>query len=307
MQYTYDLAVIIVSWNTRALTLQTLDSLTADLATSGLDARVIVVDNASTDESPAAIRAAFPNVHLIVSAENLGFGRGNNLGMAEAGAFEAEGGPRAVYLLNSDTITQPGATRALYDALLSDARVGLVGARLTYGDGGFQHAAFGFPGLRQLWVELFPTPGRLIEGRFNGRYPRALYDAGAPFAIDFPLGATMMLRREVVMATGGFDEAFFMYCEEVDWAWRIRRAGWEARCVPAAHVVHLGGQSTGQVRPQSVVNLWTSRLQLFARYYPRPKYALARRMIALGMARKAARERDAEVRAAYQRVAALGA
>lgn len=301
-----DLVVIVVSWNTRDLTLQTLRSLYADLENSGLTYVVHVVDNASADGSPEAIAEEFPQVKLTLSPENLGFGRANNLGLREAG-FRDKGKnvellPRAVYLLNSDTITQPGATHALFDALMAEPKVGLVGARLTYGDGSFQHSAFAFPGLRQLWVELFPTPGRLIEGRFNGRYPRELYESMQPFKVDFTLGATMMLKREVVIQTHGFDEQFFMYCEEIDWAWRIQRAGWEARCVPAAHVVHLAGQSTRLVRPQSVINLWTSRLMLFSRYYPAWKNVMARRMVALGLARRAAKEADSAVREAYELV-----
>jgi GT2 family glycosyltransferase len=150
-------------------------------------------------------------------------------------------------------------------------------------------------------VEFFPTPGRLIESGFNGRYPRARYTQGEPFPVDFMLGATMMLKREVIQQTGGFDEQFFMYCEEIDWAWRIHNAGWTVCCVPAAHVIHLGGQSTGQVRPRSLVDLWTSRLRLFDKYYPRWKLWLARRMIGFGMERKirqltnmpASSERDA--------------
>lgn len=301
-----DLAVIVVSWNTRDLTLQTLRSLYTDLQTSGLTYVVHVVDNGSADGSPEAIAEEFPQIRLTRSPENLGFGRANNLGLREAGFRDGEQNveslPRAVYLLNSDTITQPGATRALFDVLMAEPKVGLTGARLTYGDGSFQHSAFAFPGLRQLWVELFPTPGRLIEGRFNGRYPRELYESAQPFKVDFTLGATMMLKREVVLQTKGFDEQFFMYCEEIDWAWRIQRAGWEARCVPAAHVVHLAGQSTRLVRPQSVINLWTSRLMLFSRYYPAWKNAIARRMVAVGLARRAAKEADSAVREAYERV-----
>jgi hypothetical protein len=182
---------------------------------------------------------------------------------------------------------------------LADDWVGLVGARLSYEDGDFQHSAFMFPGLRQLWVEFFPTPGRLINSGFNGRYPRWLYDFGKPFTVDVPLGATWMLRREVILQTGMFDEQFFMYCEEIDWAWRIERAGWLAKCVPAAHVTHLEGRSTQQVRPQSVINLWTSRLHLFRKHYPRWKLWIARQMIAIGMTRKARRETDMDVRGAY--------
>ena len=79
--------------------------------------------------------------------------------------------------------------------------------------GSFQHGAFIFPGLRQIYTEFFWTPGRFIEGQFNGRYPRSYYAGSEPFEVDFTLGATMMLRREVILQTGGFDEDFFMYCE----------------------------------------------------------------------------------------------
>lgn len=287
-----DLAVVIVTWNVRALVLDALASLFADLAAHGPAADVYVVDSASSDGTVEAIRAAFPQVHLIASAENLGFGRANNLALREIG-FGTPGAalPSAVYLLNPDTITDIGATRTLYDALMADNRRGLVGARLRYGDGSFQHGAFAFPGLRQLWVEFFPTPGRWIEGAFNGRYPRALYDAGQPFPVDFVLGATMMLRREVIEQTGMFDEQFFMYCEEIDWAWRIHKAGWGVACVPAAQVVHLGGQSTGQVKPQSIVHLWSSRLRLYDKHAPRWKNWLARRLIAAGMSCKIAQAR----------------
>lgn len=291
-----DLAVIVVTWNVRALALDTLRSLYADLDTSGLTADVYIVDSASTDGTVEAVEAAFPQAHMIASADNLGFGKANNLALEQL----KDDPPRAVYLLNPDTITQPGATRALFDALMADDALGLVGARLSYGDGSFQHSAFQFPGIRQVWVEFFPTPGRLIDSPFNGRYPRALYDAGEPFPVDFVLGATMMLRYEVAAQTGGFDaNTFFMYCEEIDWAHRIHQRGWQVACVPAAHVIHLGGQSTGQVRPQSALYLWESRLKLFARLHPAWKQRLIRRMIAAGMARKAAQTTDPALREAY--------
>lgn len=282
-----DLAVVIVTWNVRELALNALRSLFTDLDANGPAAEVYVVDSASTDGTPEAIAQHFPQVKLIASRENLGFGGANNLALREIFAQTNMGDlPRAVYLLNPDTITHLGATRTLFDALMSNPTWGLVGAQLAYEDGTFQHGAFEFPGLRQLWVEFFPTPGRLIEGRFNGRYPRGLYQSDQPFPVDFPLGATMMLRREVVEQTGMFDEQFFMYCEEIDWAWRIHKAGWEVYCVPSALVIHLAGKSTTQVRPQSVIYLWTSRLHLFAKHYPRWKYAVAKRMVAWGMARK---------------------
>jgi N-acetylglucosaminyl-diphospho-decaprenol L-rhamnosyltransferase len=285
------LAVVVVTWNVRDLALQTLASLYADLDVNGPDADVYVVDSASTDGTTEAIAQAFPRVKLLASDTNLGFAGGNNYALRHMGFGqpEARNLPNAVYFLNPDTITQPGATRTLYDALMAAPDVGLVGARLSYGDGSFQHGAFHFPGLKQLWVEFFPTPGRLIDHPFNGRYPRVLYETGRPFSIDFPLGATFMLKREVIQQTGVFDEQFFMYCEEIDWAWRIRKAGWKAQCAPAAHVVHLGGQSTSQVRPRSVIDLWTSRLRLYQKHYPLWKALIARLMVAIGMRLRARR------------------
>jgi GT2 family glycosyltransferase len=280
-----DLAVIIVTWNVRELVLKALQSLIADIESNGPEADIYIVDGASTDGTAEAIEIHFPQVRLIKSEKNLGFAACNNLALRTIGfpVKSSDNLPRAVYLLNPDTITHPNATSILFDTLMSNVQVGLVGARLSFGDGSFQHSAFEFPGLRQLWVECFPTPGRFIEGRFNGRYPRALYQNGQPFSVDFVLGATMMIRREVIQQTGMFDEQFFMYCEEIDWAWRIHQAGWDVWCVPEANVIHLGGQSTAQVRAESIVNLWKSRLRLFKKHYSPVKYRLAMYLITIGM------------------------
>ena len=293
------LAVVLVTYNVRVLVLDALRSLAADLEASRLPAEIYVVDSGSTDGTADAVAEAFPSVRLI-RVENVGFGRANNLAIRQI--MSAPQPPDFIYLLNPDTITQPGATRALLDALKSNPQAGLVGAGLRYGDDSFQHSAFAFPGLRQLWVEFFPTPGRLIEGAFNGRYPRALYVRGVPFPVDCVLGATMMLRREVIAQTGMFDERFFMYCEELDWAQRIHDAGWEVLCVPAAQVIHLSGQSAGQERPRSLVSLWTSRLLLYRKHYPAWKRIIARGMIVLGMSLKVQRTSEPELKDAYRTI-----
>jgi GT2 family glycosyltransferase len=269
----------------RELALQALRSLYFDIDKHGPEADVYVVDNASTDGTADVVGREFPQVNIIRSDTNLGFAGGNNHALRHIGFGQPDANnlPDAVYLLNPDTVTQPGATRTLYSRLTANPRLGLVGAQLTYGDGSFQHSAFHFPGLRQLWVEFFPTPGRYVEHPFNGRYPRRHYESGKPFPIDFPLGATFMVKREVIQQTGTFDEQFFMYCEEIDWAWRIRKAGWGTECVPAACVVHLGGQSTSQIEARSILDLWTSRLRLYRKHYPAWKHFVARIMVTAGM------------------------
>lgn len=290
-----DLAVIIVSWNTRALTLDALKTLYDDLHAHGPQAEVWVVDNASSDGTPDAIREQFPQTRLVQSDTNLGFAGGNNHALRLMGFQHTPAPvppdqlPNAVYLLNSDTRTQSGATLALYDALFALPRAGVVGAQLEYADGSFQHGAFQFPGITQLIVDLLPIPARLHESRINGRYPRAWYRPGsAPFPVDHTLGATMMLKREVILQTGMFDERYFMYCEEIDWSIRIRRAGWEIYTVPAARVTHLAGQSTQQIRAESIINLWKSRYRLFQQHYSPLTRALARLIIRTGMRRKIA-------------------
>ncbi|MFN8419381.1 MAG: glycosyltransferase family 2 protein [Anaerolineae bacterium] len=309
-----DLAVILVTWNVRDLVLDALRTLIADLESSGLDTGVWVVDNQSSDGTAQAIREAFPSVNVIEADANLGFGAGNNAAIRALGFRDQPtpnpDGPRAVFLLNPDTRTQSGAIRTLYDALFALPQAGLVGAQLSYEDGGFQHSAFHFPGLLQLLIELYPLPARLhnrlYESSLNGRYPRALYQVGKPFPVDHPLGATMMLRREVIEQTGIFDEQFFMYCEEIDWALRIQQAGWRAFAVPNARIDHLEARSSTQVRPRSLVNLWTSRFKLFRKHYPAWKRTLALLLVRIGMRLKLW---DAtitpEVREAYQRIVAL--
>ena len=168
--------------------------------------------------------------------------------------------------------------------LAAHPRVGGVGAQLQYPDGSFQHGAFRFPDLLQLWFDLFPPrPRRLLDSRLNGRYPRSLYTAGQPFPVDFALGASLMVRREAIEAAGLLDEGYFMYAEEVDWCWRIQRAGWPFRCVPAAQVIHHGGASTRQFRSQSFLNLWRSRQRLYGRFYGPLRRRLAGWIVRLGM------------------------
>jgi len=281
------LAIVVVTWNVRDLALACLESVYADAEQAGLDVSVWLVDNASDDGTVEAVRARFPQCQIIASERNLGFAGGNNaalraMGFPEAGTATL---PDAVLLLNPDTVIRPGAPRALQDFLRATPGAGIAGARLFYGDGSFQHSAFAFPGLWQLAIDLFPFPGRVQESRLNGRYPRALYEGTAPFPIDHPLGAAMMVRREAIQQVGLLDEEFHVYCEEIDWAMRIKRAGWGAYCVPAAEVIHYGGQSTSQVRPQSIVNLWTSRLRLYDKTYNPLKRGLALAILRAGMNR----------------------
>lgn len=295
------LAIIIVTWNVRDLLRVCLQSLLADLERSGLEAPVWVVDNGSADGTPEMVRREFPTLRLMALEENVGFAAGNNRALRAALEEFPPDRLQYLWLLNPDTEVLPGATAALVGALERNPRAGIAGPKLLYPDGSFQHSAFRFPGLVQLTFDLFPLPARLYETPLNGRYPRRLYKGKEPFPVDHPLGAAMMVRRDAVDRVGLMDEGYRLYCEEIDWCWRMRRAGWGALCVPTAQVIHHAGGSTGQVPIPSFVNLWTSRARLYARHHPRPVFLLARLLVRVGMQRRM-RDASPQWRAAIEQV-----
>lgn len=279
-----DLAIIVVSYNTRALTRACLQSAFAGLEQSGLRGEVWVVDNASADASADMVRVEFPQAHLIANAENRGFAAANNQAIAQSDA-------RHVMLLNSDAEVRGDALGEMVRVLDARPHVGAVGARLVYPDGSFQHSAFRFPGFAQILLDFFPLYHRLLDARINGRYPRRLYDGTEPFPVDHPLGAALMVRAETIRQVGPLDDGFFMYCEEIDWCWRMRKAGWEILCVPTAEVMHHGAGTTRKLREEMFVALWRSRFRLYEKHRG-PRYAAwVRRWVRLLMWMDAARIR----------------
>ena len=112
----------------------------------------------------------------------------------------------------------------------------------------------------------------------------------------------MLVRKDVAETTHGFDEAFHMYCEEIDWSWRVRESGWEILTVPAAEIVHYGGESTSQIPATSLLNLWKSRAMLYRKHHGRVRLALASWMVRRKMASRAAKTSDPELQAAYREI-----
>ncbi len=302
-----DLAIITVSYNTRDLLAGCIQSAFAGLERSGLAGEIWVVDNASTDGSAEMVCQRFPTVHLIAHDENVGFAAGNNLALREMGfgpldQRDQKSFSRHVLFLNPDTRVVDDALGAMVRFLDATPRIGAAGARLVHGDGSFQHSAFAFPGLVQIFLDFFPLHQRLLDSRLNGRYPRRRYEAGKPFAVDHPLGAALMIRAETLDQVGGFDERFFMYCEEIDLCRRIKAAGWEIYCVPQAAIVHLVAQSTRQFRDRMFVALWRSRFLMFEKHEGAAFRRAARQIVRLGLwieARRAgAAHRRGEISAA---------
>jgi N-acetylglucosaminyl-diphospho-decaprenol L-rhamnosyltransferase len=275
------LAVVIVSWNVRELLRKCLVSLLADIDNAGVAARVMVVDSASADQSAQMVQSEFASVEITASTENIGFVRGNNLALRQLGLLEdrAVQVPEYTWLLNPDTEVQPGAIELLLGFMGQHPRCGLCGPRLLNTDGSLQHGAFEFPGLTQLALETQPLLWRFRGTRLDGRYMPETYAAGKPFHIGHPLGAAMLARSAAIMQVGGLDAGYEMYSEEVDWAMRMKKAGWERWCVPAAVVVHHGGASSGQANERAERTKWLSRKYYYARHYSSLKRWLAYRLI----------------------------
>jgi hypothetical protein len=223
------LSAIVVSYETRDLTLEAVKSLLEFLPP---DSDVWVVDNASNDGSAAAIRSRYPSVKLIELPENIGFGRANNVALSRATG-------RFLLLLNSDARLVDGSTVPHLVALLdSDPALGVAGPRLEDQRGRLEHSARSFPTLPKEIVRrwgvylLLPRDkvGRWLLGDF--------WAPDRPTHVDWVTGACVLVRRETYEAAGGFDERIFMYGEEQEWAWRIKQSGWKTFYDPGVAVVH---------------------------------------------------------------------
>ncbi|RRR75880.1 MAG: glycosyltransferase family 2 protein [Candidatus Viridilinea halotolerans] len=256
-QPTPDLAIILVSWNTRTMLLACLAALPAAL--SDLDAEIWVVDNGSHDGSVAAVAHHFPAVHIIANAENRGFAAANNQ------ALQASSG-RYALLLNSDTIPYPGSIAQLVRFADSQPRAGLVGGLLLNPDGSFQYSFANFPSLSSEILSASGLGERLIFRGFPSYPPQRSQHTRQ---VDVIPGACMLARRSAFSEVGMLDEAYFMYSEEPDWCLRMQRAGWQIWYVPAARIMHYGGESTRQVKVAMVEALYRSKVRFFRKHYRR--------------------------------------
>jgi len=280
-----DLAIVIVNWNVRGLLEACLTSAYESLISSSLAGEIWVVDNASTDGSAEMVRERFPQARLMANETNVGFAAANNQALRAMGFATAEPHelPRYVLLLNPDAEVLDDALTTMVRFLDENPQAGVAGAKLLYPDGRLQHSAFAFPTLAQAFLDFFPLHYRLLNSRLNGRYARRLYERGEPFPIDHPLGAALMARGEAIQQVGLLDERFFIYCEEIDWCLRMKKAGWGIYCVPRAEVVHHEARSTRQVRGEMFAALWRSRYLLFEKHYGRFYQWAVRRIVQLGL------------------------
>jgi hypothetical protein len=282
-----DLSVVIVNWNTRDLLRACLASVRAGLADSPLSAEILVVDNASSDGSAARVAAEFPEARLFANRENVNYAGGNNQGIAAAaGDF--------LLLLNPDTEVPVGAVDALVQFLRDHPHAGAAAPALVYPDGRLQPSVRGFPTPQALFGELSGL-GRLFPRSAWAAYRAAGLPSDRPSPVDQPMASAFLVRKTALDQVGAFDEQFPLFFNDVDLCFRLKQAGWEIWYDPRVRVVHVGGASTRQVRPEAIRRSHEGLRRFYEKHYrgklPGPVYAAIVALIGLGGALRVAAAR----------------
>ena len=250
----FDLSITICSWNTLGDTRACLASLEAVRSEANFE--VIVVDNNSEDGSPDMVASEFPWVRLERMSTNLGFTGGQNH------ALSRKAGKHAL-LLNSDTIVHKGALRAILDALERDPTIGIIGPKLLNRDGSLQLSCRRFPDpiaalLRNTALgKLFPN------NKFTRNYLMEDWDHSQGGDVDWVSGAALLARGELIEKIGILDNAYFMYCEDIDYCWRCWKAGMRVVYEPSGVITHAIGQSTDKAPNRMIGRHHRSMLRFY--------------------------------------------
>lgn len=261
-----DVSIVIVSWNTRDILRDCLQSVYEQAGDVNFE--VIVIDNASIDGSVEMVRYEFPEVTVIENSENRGFAAANNRGIAVAKG-------RYVLLLNSDTIVLENAIAGTVSFADAHPTAAVVGCRVLNPDKTLQPTCFMFPSLLNMFLsssylyKLFP------RNRFFGREAMTWWDRQNIREVDVVKGCFMLIRKEAIREVGVMDEQYFMYCEETDWCYRFKRTGWNTLYNPGTEIIHLGGASTGQIAGEMLLQLRASRLIFLRKHKSLAVYTIA--------------------------------
>lgn len=270
------LSIVIVSFNTRDLTRKCLNLV--KVLVKDIDAEILVVDNASRDESAAMVAAEFPEIRLFVSSINLGFAGGNNIALREARG-------RYLLLLNTDAFPFADTIPATLAYMEQDPRCGVLGVKLVCEDGTVQPSARMLPTPWRKFCVMTGIAARYPQSRIFGGVDFLPQEASAPFETGWVPGAYFLIRREVANTIGFLDERYFLYYEETDYCLNTVRAGWTTVYYPLVSCIHLGGVSSdtvGKLMSKSGKQLLHLRVQSEFRYY-RKNHGLAGVLLSAGV------------------------
>jgi len=269
-----DLSVCIVSWNTRADLCRALASVFACRGEAAFE--VIVVDNGSDDGSPEMVRREFLAAQLIANRANRGFAAGNNQALRRARG-------RYCLLLNSDTVVHQGALAEVVRFMDSHPDAGAVGLRVLNPDRTLQYSCRRFPRLATGLFRKVPL-GRLIpDNRWNREYLMSDWAHDTVREVDWVSGAAMGLRAQALQEVGLLDEGYYMYCEDVDWCYRARQAGWRIYYLPTAAVTHVVGRSSDQRPLRMVAEFHRSMIRFYRKHYAPAISPLLRPLVPWGI------------------------
>jgi GT2 family glycosyltransferase len=271
-----DLSVVIVNWNTRQVIDECLASVYAHL--DDLRAEVIVIDNASTDDSVTHIRQHYPHVRLICNAKNNGFAGANNQGMAVARG-------RYICLLNPDTVVLDDVFHRTIELADAHSTIGVVGCQVWESRRAIQRTCFRYPSPLNtlMWVSgfsaWFPTHdlfGRAAYGRWTRQDMRD---------VNVVSGMYMLVKREAIDQVGLMDPDYFVFAEEADWCHRFTAAGWRCVFAPVGRILHVdgGSKSTQQASVKMYVEMQKNILQFHARRRSRFDWLLCAVLFAVSM------------------------
>jgi N-acetylglucosaminyl-diphospho-decaprenol L-rhamnosyltransferase len=238
------------------------------------DLPTVVVDNGSSDGTVAFVRERYPGVTLL-ERENRGLAAGWTAGIAAAGDA------RYVLLLNADAGATDGAVHRLVAAANADPTAAVVGPLLRNPDGSLQRSVRGFPTLWRLATEYLFLRKLAPRSRLLNAFYAGGFDHDRPLEAEWLMGACLLVRRAAIDEVGPPDDAFFLFCEETDWCYRFRRAGWRVLFEPAAEVVHvLGAAHGGRLYREQV----RGHLRYFAKHHGLREAERARRLLRFGAA-----------------------
>ena len=262
---TIDLAIVIVNYNVRELLRACLESIPT--GTEGLSTGVWVVDNRSNDGSAAMVRHDFPAVRLIEAEENRGYSFGNNIALREL-LEDHETSYRYVLLLNPDTVLPLKSLTNLVEFVDERPEVGAVGPRLLRPDGSLDLACRrSFPGLWVSFTRLSGLSKLFPQSPLLARYNLTFLDEKDIYEVDSVVGACMLVRWSTFEQTGFLDETFFMYGEDLDWAFRMRQLGWKIVYNGQVLVIHHKGASSRQRSRQSILAFHQAMELFFRKHY----------------------------------------
>jgi GT2 family glycosyltransferase len=247
-----DISIIVVSFNTRGLVLDCLTSVYETV--KNISFEVWLVDNNSTDGTVEAVRKAYPDVAIIENKENRGFAAANNQALRQMNG-------RYALLLNSDTVLTSEAIRKLYEFMEFAHEAGMACGQLLNQDGSKQNSIASFPSLLTLLAN--ETALRILMPH---RFPSKRRDYDSPIEVDSGIGACLMVRKEAIDDVGLFDERYFFFFEETDWAYRMRRNKWAVFFVPHARIYHAQGKAVGS-GVNSRIMFYRSRYAFFKKWH----------------------------------------